>query len=162
MPYPSAPYTLLKFGAANINEVDYANYQSLPETVRKEFTPEMRMIKGIVVQERVVDYDGEPSLTIGEHTRKFGKLRNRIFWEKVERLKHIFLAEEEPLLGVFHKGSNVMVKKVTEDEWVPVLIDFKRVSGRSYPFQPNLQLKAEVQKKFLRQFEKFENDYKPE
>lgn len=160
VPYPSAPYTLLKFGSTNINEVDYANYQSLPEAVRKEFTPEMRMIRGVIVQERVVDYDGEPSLTIGEHTRKFGKVENPIFWERIEQLKRTFLAAEEPLLGVFHKGSNVMVKKVSEDEWVPVLIDFKRLGGRSYPFQPNLQLKGEVQKKFLRQFEKFESSYK--
>ncbi|MDZ4226896.1 MAG: hypothetical protein U1D26_00280 [Patescibacteria group bacterium] len=34
--YPTALYTLLKFGKANVNEADYANYKALPEAVRKE------------------------------------------------------------------------------------------------------------------------------
>ncbi len=161
IPYPSEPYTLLKFGKANINEVDYANYQKLPEAVRNNFTPNTRMINGVIVQERMQNYDGTPSVSIEEHTQKYGKIQNKFFWETVEKLKQAFLLEEQPLLGVFHRGSNILVKKLSENEWIPIMIDFKRLGARSYPFQPHLNIKDRLQKKFLRQFKSFEEDYKP-
>jgi len=158
--YPIPPYTLLKFGNANINETDYENYQALPAVVREKFAAPTRMIQGVIVQERVMDYDATPSLSVEEETREHGKIGNVPFWKDIERLKKIFLSEGSPLLGVFHKGSNVVVKKMSADKWAPVIIDFKRLGGRSYPFQPHLLLRSELQKKFLRQFENFEEKYK--
>jgi hypothetical protein len=159
--YSSAPYTLLKFGKANINEADFENYQALPEVVRNTYAPSTRMIQGVIVQERVMDFDGSPSLSMEEHTRKYGKIDNDFFWRKIDELKELFLSEEKPLLGVFQKGSNIMIKRVSENKLVPVIVDFKRLGARSYPFQPNLALPGEVQKKFMRQFEQFEKNYRP-
>lgn len=158
--YPGPAYTLLKFGNTNVNIVDFENYQALPEIVKKEFAPKNRLLNGIIVQERVFDYDGTPSLSVSEYADQFGKISNKNFWNKVEELKEIFLKEKEPLLGVFADGSNVLVKKLSEEEWVPIIVDFKRLGARAYVFQPHLRLPGEVQKRFLRRFERFERNYK--
>lgn len=159
--YPSAPYTLLKFGKANINKADYENYEALPTVVRERFTASTRMIQGVIVQERVMNYDGTPAVSVEEESREHGKIENVPFWKNIDELKDIFLSEERPLLGVFHKGSNILVKKTSADKWMPVIVDFKRLGARSYPFQPNLIIPNEVRNKFLRQFEVFEREYRP-
>ncbi|MCR4325385.1 MAG: hypothetical protein NUV59_01085 [Patescibacteria group bacterium] len=160
--YPSSAYTLLKFGKTNINEVDYENYKALPSTVREQFAASTRIIQGVIVQERVMNFDGAPSLSVEEETREHGRIENTSFWEKIDELRRVFLAEERPLLGVFHRGSNILVRKASAEEWLPVIVDFKRLGARSYPLQPNLILRDELRKKFLRQFEAFEKEYKPE
>jgi hypothetical protein len=160
--YPSAPYSLLKFGKANVNEAERENYEALPAVVRKEFTPDYRMIRGVVVQERVMDFDGTPSLSMIEHEKKFGKIDNKFFWEKIDQLKEIFTKEQEPLFNTFGDGSNIMVKKISETEWKPMLIDYKRLGRRSFPFQADLLLKDAVRNKFLRQFRRFEERFRPE
>ena len=158
--FPAAPYTLLKFGTTNINKADWENYQALPEIVKQQFTPKTRMERGVIFQDIVMDFDGAPSLSMDDHYRQFGKIDNVYFWTKIEELRGIFLNAKQLPFDIFHGGYNIMIKKTSEDTWLPIIIDFKRLGKRSYLFQPQLLLNSEMRKKFLRRFKRFEDKYR--
>lgn len=161
MSIPAAPYVLLKFGVVNVNEVDHRNYLALPEIVRTLYAPSTRMLKGVLVQERVLDFDGSPSLSVDEYVAKHGRIVNKHFWEEVRCLKDLLLTERVYLLGAFYGGSNIMIKRLSPTDWRPILIDFKRLGNRSYPFQPHLSLRSNLEKKFIRQYARFCRKFAP-
>lgn len=158
--YPSAVYGLLKFGNTNINKADYQNYLALPPEVRAQFAPKSRLLKGVMVQEQVMDYDGSRSLSVDEHVERSGKIRNEHFWSDVDKLKEMLLDDESFLFGVFSGGANVLVQKKSPDVWRPMIVDFKRLGRRSFPFQVSLALKRNLKMKFDRHFERFTRRYK--
>ncbi len=161
VPMPGPAYTLLKFGNTNINKVEFENYKALPNSVRDVYTPKCRLIKGVLIEERVFDGDGTPSRSIDEHIAAGETLDNEHFWKEVDTLRETLLADKAYLLGVFYGGSNIMVQKISPEVWKPVMVDFKRLGRRSYPFQPHLWSDANLEKKFLRQFERFERAHRP-
>lgn len=70
--------------------------------------------------------------------------------------------EELYFFDVFHYGNNVIVKKLSETESFPMIVDFKRVGWKSYPLQPQLAFLSERRKKFFRRLGRFEKTFRPE
>jgi len=141
----------------DLNKEELKVYESLPSEL-KAFFPANYQIKGdYLLSERPRDFDGKYSQIIIEH----GPVHNVHFWNDIETIFHLLMEHEVWLFDVFNKGTNILVQKVSNDIYRPVVIDCKKFGLKSYPFQLNLLLKSECRKKLRRRLGYFKQKFKP-
>jgi hypothetical protein len=153
--FSSTLYTRLKFGICDFNQWEYKIFKSLPKELHDYFPRNLQMKEDLLIMERPRDYDGAYSQTVGE----MGSVSNVAFWIHVNKIVEILLVRQLFLLDVFYRGNNILVRKISPQEWRPVLTDVKRMGRSTYPFQPLLFSQKEQQKKFCRRLERFRATY---
>lgn len=149
-------YIWLKFRTRNFNRKEYEIFLNLPTELQDYIPRSIRMEEELIIMERPRDFDGVYSKT----AQKSGLISNPIFWKHVENIADILLRNNLFFLDIFYHGNNIIVKKISPDEWKPILIDVKRLGFYTYPFQLNLIFKSQQRKKFLRRMERFQKNHK--
>ncbi len=145
-----------RFYRRNVNREEYDLYRCLPVTLREYFPSYVELKDDMLIMERITDFDGSFSKTVLE----YGRVANEYFWKDVETIVEILKKERLWLFDIFHYGNNMVVKKVSEKVYRPVIIDFKRMGWNSYPLQVNLLFESECRKKFHRRLKKFVRRFK--
>ena len=135
----------------NMNLDEYHTFRKLPEALKPYFNPVIRASRHHLVTRRPVDYDGSYSLPVSD----YGKISNKYFWEEVEKVVALFETYNLWFFDAFQVGTNVFVQRLSEDQWKPVIIDYKRHGWRSYPAQLHLLCDSEKKKKFYRKYDRF-------
>ncbi len=154
-------YTLLKFGTLDVNKQALANYKRLMKmdlgSLRENFA---RLIgirgqgnKSILLAEKIKDFNGTQSKNLLET----GPIRNEAFWKRLAEIETFFLKNHLPFFNL--GADNIVVQWTDKQNCKPVFIDFKRMSPRSLPLQPDLLLKSRVDKKLRRRFAKLRNNF---
>lgn len=108
----------------------------------------------LLISERPQDYDWWFSKTLYE----YGKLENTIFWDHIENIKSLILNNEFYLLDTL-QWRNLLVKKISETIYIPIIIACKRLWWKSYPLQINLIFKKEKDKKINRIFQRLRDNF---
>lgn len=148
-------WSLISHLFIDINQKEVDIYNSMPKELQ-QYMPQTYYIKDdLLISERPQDYDWWFSKTLYE----YGKLENTLFWEHVQNIKNLILDNEFYLLDTL-QWRNLLVRKISEDIYIPVIIDCKRLWWKSYPFQINLLFKNEKKKKINRIFQRLQNDFK--
>ena len=158
---PTHIYTLFKFGIADINRFEYAVIENLPPELR-QYAPDRNEIIAVnnrdtaLVSTRQYDFNGQPSKTLHE----LNSLENEHFWREIDRIAEMMFDHRLYFFDIFHLGNNVIVQQEDTETARPVLIDFKRLGQRMYPFQFDLLTHRGRQSKLLRRLEQFRMRFK--
>lgn len=156
--FPAFIFSFLKFGTMNPNKKEYEILANLPKKLRKYLPEHIAYRDGLLIQSRPKNYDGSYSASV-YHSKE---VKNELFWEHVKKIEAILLEHQIYPLDIFRGGGNVMIQKINEMEWIPIIIDFKRIGYRpiadSLDFK--LMFKSQQKKKFLQRMEAFVNQYK--
>ena len=159
--YPMRLYHLLKFGTKDMNRLEQKNYQKVIKNASRQLRTSFAGIIGIrthkgrsiLIMEKIKDYNRETSKSMN----KTGKIKSKAFWKRMESIENYLLQNNIPLFDI--TAANIMVKKISEKNSIPVLIDFKRLGTRTYPFQPQYALKPFARGKVRRQFTRLREQY---
>lgn len=147
--------SLLCFGTS-IEQHDIGRFVSLPENLL-QYTPHIQKWWSHTLYELIVNYDWSQALSMDE----FWSVDNEAFWNHIKEIYNTFLSKELYYVDLFHKWNNVVVQKLSENEWKPVIIDLKRMAcRRQYPLQPQLLIKKFARNKFIRRWERFCSHFK--
>ena len=157
--YPTHLYTLFKFGVADFNKYESAEYQRITSLIPKELRDSFAHIRGveqgILFQDLVKDFSGKLSIPL---SRINGPINNRVFWDRMKQLKEFFLNRN--ILYYNLKPDNILVMGQNSERLIPVISDYKRIGPRTYPFQPELRIPAMARQKLIRRFERLISQYK--
>lgn len=158
--YPMWLYTRFKYGVLDMIQYELQVAQAMPQEVQPYLlqNPALgRTSEGesVLCADKVLDWDGVPSQTLN----RVGKVSNELFWRHVQEICEGLERHQLYLLGVFHGGSHVLVHKLSQNEWKPVLLDVVKSGRTMYPFQIDLWSAASLRKKFLRQLQRFRNRF---
>ncbi len=140
----------------DVNKEEFLTYSSLPVELRPYFSPVVDLKEDHLVAGRPVDFDGNPSRSLSE----YGKVRNEYFWKDIDIIVSLFRKYDIWFFDAFRLGENVFVQKLTDKEWKPVIVDYKRLGWKSYPVQLNLLFNSERKKKFFRRLNRFEESFR--
>ncbi|MDQ1343611.1 MAG: hypothetical protein QG650_330 [Patescibacteria group bacterium] len=132
--------------------------ESFPDELRGFVPDSVRLEKECLIMARAIDFDGTPSKTLFET----GPIGDSGFWEAVDFITEVLDRERLYFFDIFYKGNNVLVKRLSETESVPLIVDFKRLGWQAYPLQPNLILESEKRRKFFRRLRRFEEAFRLE
>ena len=154
--YPGWMYVKLKYGICDLMEHEFHQWRAMPEKLRpyllKNVTLERSQVgKRLLCSDRIRDYGGNFSRTLSQT----GEISNPGFWRHVTGICETLRSRQLYLLGIFHGGSQVLVHKVSLDDWRPVILDVTKLGRKMYPFQLDLWRKRAVERKFERQFVRF-------
>jgi hypothetical protein len=159
MPYPTNFYSLVKFGISNFNEFEASEYQriadKIPKELRNSFAHIRGVVDGILFQDLIKDSSGSPSRRLAQQEEY---IYDKVFWHRMSQLKEFFL--DENILNFNLKPNNILVMERNPTETIPVILDYKRIGPRTYPFQPQLRIHAVAQQKLMRRFERLASQYK--
>jgi len=119
------------------NALELANYKrflaSAPAGVQECLARPLRIRKfrgrTVLAAERAMDFDGKTSKSISKN----GKIESRLFWQKFRQLIDFIVEKNIPFNDI--SPSNILVKRISETESIPVLEDFKRM--RWFSMTPN-------------------------
>lgn len=149
-------YLLFTFWVESLNIREYRVFNLLPIDLKKYFPSIVMMCGEDLVMERIKDFDGSCSKTI----REFWKIDNMKFWQEIENIARILLEKNMLFFDIFN-SKNIVVKRISENEYVPVIVDFKRLGIGSYSFQFNLVFESERKRKFHKKLQDFKQKYNP-
>ncbi len=116
-------------------------------------TLEGKGLDSVLRMERVKNYDGTPAMTLRRHE----KIDNPYFWKKFDELVEFLKAKKIPLMDF--SPDNIMVKKISDNQFIPVIVDYKRMSRRNYLFQPSIWLLKGAVNKMLRRAERIRRTF---
>ena len=150
-------YLKFKFGISDINRVEYRQIAKLPEPLKAYIPSNIELTKEGLIMGRPRDYNSDYSVSMIE----FGKVRNEYFWNCVDEIRAVFDESKLWYQDVFFLGNNVLVKKVSKDKFVPIMIDLKNIGKNFDPIQFNLLLRSEQRRKFYRRFNRFKTAFYP-
>ncbi len=144
------------YGIENLNEFEYNIFKELP-TEFKEFLPSFTEIGAgdILYQELIKDYTGDKSINLKE----FGKIRNDYFWNKIHYLKFLFEKNNLYFYDVFSYGNNIIVKRIAENKYQPIIIDLKRIGTKMNKIQPLAYFEFGRNYKFQSRFKRFKENF---
>lgn len=116
--------SLLVFGRLSVNKVEMRNFRSLPESLKTYVPQNARLAKledgrKVLVSERVMDSGDKPAQTMLEN----GPVQNARFWEHMDTAVREMKEKNAQFLDIL--PQNIMIRKTSPSEWVPVLIDVK-------------------------------------
>lgn len=142
----------LKHGKQTPNELEWKHFQiffkKVPKELRESFAQPYgisRAKDGVVLyMEAVSDYTGEQSRSL----REVGPVRDPFFWKQFDSMVRWMLDS-----GAVHfalKPENIVVKKISANKSIPVLIDYKNMDPQRYFLQPWLRIPALSRQKMLR------------
>ncbi len=135
-----------------INHEELDIYTSLPVELKPYFVPIIDAAKTYVVTARPLDYDGSHSRPVSA----YGQIANKSFWYGVETLVSLLDKHRIWFFDTFQVGTNIFVKRITKDQWEPIIVDYKHLGWKAFPMQLNLLLDSEKRKKFYRSYRRFE------
>ncbi len=138
----------------NTNIEEYRLYTTIPEQIRPYFNPVIEAEKAYMLTEMPRNYDGSYALPVKSH----GKISNQVFWQHVNNLFNFFEENELWLFDVLN-GNNMFVRKDSDTDWRPVIIDYKRIGWKAFPWQVYLAFKWGRKKKLRRRYRKFQKKY---
>jgi len=160
--FPMKAYHKLKFGIRDINRHEFKNYQELIKKVPTKLRKNFGRIKGVethgkktvLVMKTVKNFDGTTSRSIADT----GPLKSKVFWQKIDQIEKFLLEKKIPFFN--HYGINVMVQWRPDGEAIPVLVDFKRIGVKTYPFKPHLLFTKMAMKRVQKLFNRIRKNYK--
>jgi hypothetical protein len=158
--YPMWLYTRYKYGVSDMIQYELQIAQTMPREVQPYLLQNQALGRtsegeSVLCADKVLDWDGAPSQTLN----RVGKVSNELFWRHVQEVCDVLERDRLYLLGVFHGGNHILVQKVTEHEWKPVLLDVVKLGKGMYPFQIDLWFGASVRRKFQRQLMRFKDRF---
>lgn len=154
----------LKHGRLTPNELEWKHFHTffkrVPKSLRENFAQPYGLSRGkegvILYMEAISDYTGQRSLSLNE----FGVVQNPFFWKKFDSMLRWMIDS-----GAVHfalKPENIVVKRISETESIPVLIDYKNMDPRRYFLQPWLRIPALAREKMLRRYARVRRKYSAE
>lgn len=157
MRYPGRAYLRLKYGINDAAEHDYRKLMSLPPPIRR-FLPEQLHIaatddgRTALCWRRVLDYTGRPSHRLVE----VGRCGNEPFWRRIGDFVALLRQHRIPLMNAFRGGQQIIVQRVSQDDWRPVYTpDLVKLGAQAWPLQLHLWWTPMVWRKFNRQARRF-------
>ena len=124
---------LIKFFSGNINDYEFEEYNKLKNKIPKSLRESFAEIYGVkhngnnyLIQEIVKDYDGRISKTLGQIEEQL----DNSFWNRLKNIE-MFLLDNNIQLYDQH-SKNIMSKKISESEYIPVIINYKKMGIRTY------------------------------
>ncbi len=160
--FPSKLYTKLKFWVSDFNELEFKEYEKLKQKIPRElsanFTPIIGLTKkddkSLLFQKLIKDYDGRLSLSLDQR----GKIKSELFWDQLLALECFFIQND---IGFFNiSPDNIFAKKINEKDYMPTLMDYKRIGVKTYPCQPQLLFDGPAKRKINRRFDRLFKEYK--
>ena len=152
--YRSKIYNFFRFGG-DLNRIEYKAIMSLPEELQPYMPSHVQLLKEDLIMQRAKNADGSYSKMM----QKGGKVRNKVFWEHIDKIVMIFSEKNIFPSDIFRNGNNIVIKKISENEWIPVIIDFKRMNQNLDLFQ---YFEFGNKKKFYRRLNRFIKKFKPD
>ena len=145
-------HTGLKNGKRSPNELEWKHFQTffrhVPKELRESFAQPYGISHGkdgvVLYMEAVTDFTGQPSRSLHEE----GPVRDPFFWKQFDSMVRWMIHH-----GAVHfalKPENILVKKISADKSIPVLIDYKNMDPQRYFLQPWLRIPALARQKMLR------------
>lgn len=155
IPFPTKPYTAIKFGFIDYNTFEYKCYTGFIERVPLEYRNRFAHIHGvwevkgksISVSDLIMNSDGSLSQPLSQYPR----INDSSFWEEIDSLEELLTKENIPIMDI--RGENILVKE-EDGKRTPVMIDFKRYGRTTYPMQLWLLSEAKQISKMRRRFER--------
>lgn len=135
-----------------MNHEELQIYHALPSELKPYFNPIVDASKSFLVTARPMDFDGSHSRSV----RDYGTISNRHFWEQVERVVDLLDGHKIWFFDTFQVGTNIFVQRMSENEWKPIIVDYKHLGWKAFPMQLNLVFDSEKRKKFYRSYRRFE------
>ncbi len=152
--YRSDIYNFFKFGVSDLNIIEYKAMKSLPEELSAYLPKDLELTGDKLIMERTKNYDGSYSkMMIGN-----GKVDNAVFWKHIDAMLAVFIKNKTFPTDIFYRGNNLMIKKISNDEWKPIMIDFKRVKKGIDLFH---YFEFGRNKTFYRRLKRFQKDFRP-
>ncbi len=144
-------FTLFNFWIRDFNKFEYSNFQKIPETLSAYVPEHVSLEWDVLYSSRPRDYDWSYSKNIQE----LWVIHDDTFWEHIHFITDELLKHKLRFTDIFHLWNNLIVQKVSPNQYKPILVDVKRLGARMYPLQPLLYLPGQMKKKFLRRLQKF-------
>lgn len=138
-----------------MNQEEMKTYNALPPVLKPYFNPIVDAGKSFLVSERPIDFDGSYSRPLND----YGKVGNACFWEQTEQLVKLLDRHRMWFLDIFG-STNVIVQRLDEKQWKPIIIDYKHLGWKAFPMQMNLVLGSERRKKFYRNYLRFKSHFR--
>ena len=148
-------YLRIKFGISDMNQLEFDQIKKLPESLKAYIPSNIGLTREGLMMGRPKDYNGEYSRNVIE----IGKIRNEFFWNCVDEICEVFEQNNLWFHDVFFKGNNLLVKKISEDKFIPIMIDLKEIGKTLSPIQFNLIFRSEQKRKFYRRLNQFKTKY---
>ncbi len=138
----------------NTNVKEYQLYKTIPSEIKPYFNPVIEAEKEYVLTERPRNHDGSFASSVKSHH----KISNASFWQHV---KNLFQYLEENELWFFDvlNGNNMFVQKNSETDWRPIVVDYKRLGWKAFPWQIYLAFNRGNRNKLRRRYRKFVAKY---
>lgn len=155
--YPTKAYIKYKFGIKDFNEYELNLFNNIKNRMPSDLDSSFAKIEGIVnnalIQDLVKNQDGSLSKSLLNYDSKIGNME---FWKKLQDIQEFFL--DEDIFNFNVKPDNILVKNDSEN-LIPVIMDYKRIGPRTYPFQPQLLIRSVAQQKIIRRFSRLAEMY---
>lgn len=149
-------FSLFKFWNDNINIVEYEFIQRIPTELFEYLPNTIFLERWLLYMERPRNYDRTYSITLKEH----GPTENESFWEHIENIERICRENKFWGFDIMNNWKNILIKKISETEYKPVIIDCKGSEIWSTLTQPNLLLDSERRKIFYRRLSRFMKEFR--
>jgi len=121
-------------------------FQKIPLKYFQNFAKLYGIVNGLLFAEIITDYNNKMSKNIEE----FGiKNLTQSFFDKLDEIIKMLIENEFYFYDVSQK--NILVRRTSENEIEPVLIDYK-FFNRKYPFQPIMNFKNGKINKIMRRY----------
>ena len=149
---------------SNPNLIEWENYQrffkNVPPAIQNSFM-RVRKMKGTAYGpelhvERVLNDDGSPSKTLAH----YHSLSNPYFWKRAQQMVDWMAVQK---IGFYDwKPENFLVRWVSKEKCVPVLIDYENIGAKKWKSQPWLHIPFFSKKKMQRRMERLKQRFQPE
>ncbi len=124
------------------NQLEWNNFKRFFKNIPRELRPHIARISRqkkqngrISHQTRMVrDFDG----TISKSMHAVGKISNAFFWKSFQGMVVELVKARISFYDFTPK--NILVKRVSEEKWIPVLVDFESMGAHASPWQFWLRL----------------------
>ncbi len=139
-----------------MNQEELMTYRNLPEELKPYFNPILDATKEYLLTARPIDHDGSHSKPV----RDYGTISNEFFWREVEDIVSLLDKNKIWFFDTFQVGTNIFVRRSSEEVWKPIIVDYKHLGWKAFPMQFNLLLDSEKRKKFYRSYRRFEQMFR--
>ena len=159
---PTWLFGIYKIGRRDFNEAEYQNYFGLigkvPANLRDSFMKVFELIEGNgenrLVAELISNWDGAVSRSLLQH----GPIENIAFWNRMDKLEQILLERDIPYFDI--RPENIVIRNVSPNYRIPVIVDYDTMGARSLIFQVSLLSRKGRAHKIKRKFERLKSQYK--
>ena len=153
---PNEIYIYMKYGIADFNAVDFDKYTKMKDLIPSELSDSFAKPLGccnhslfgkLFFEELVRDYDSRVSRTL-----KDSRHVDNGFWSRLRDIRD-FCLDKRVYFFDLHQ-ENVLVKRKSENEAIPVIMDYKRIGRDTYGWQQLLMIDYFAKQKIKRRFDR--------